>query len=400
MKILFLSWAYPKDNTPYLGIWAHQQALALKAKGVDVEVVNAVPYIPQAFGVLSKKIREYAHIPKQEDYEGIKVYHPRLFRTKPQALLDNLLFHFLGFQSRFIAASISREIDLDQFQIIHAHNLYPDGVLAYRLSKRFGIPYVLTLHDVDKYNRFPENGWLKSVSRKIIAGAEKVFAVSHKVKNNISPYVNHDRMDILYNTFWTAERTINRPQEYNIVIIASLIERKGVHILLQAYARIVKKYSEYKLIIIGNGDYYDSLKTLAWSLGIGEKVLFKGTLSHPEAMEELATASIFCLPSWDEAFGVVYAEAMSFGIPIIGCKGEGIADIISDRVNGLLVESNNVSDLEQALNELIQNPERTRQIGIAGKEKIRELHPDQFGNKLVSIYHYIISVAGRSTSDA
>jgi teichuronic acid biosynthesis glycosyltransferase TuaC len=112
MKILFLSWAYPKSNTPYLGIWAHQQALALKEKGVEVEVVNIVSYAPRYAGFLSEKINKYASIEKKEKYDGILVHHPRFFRAKPGSFLDKILFKFFWFQSKRIANSLESKIDI------------------------------------------------------------------------------------------------------------------------------------------------------------------------------------------------------------------------------------------------------------------------------------------------
>jgi len=65
----------------------------------------------------------------------------------------------------------------------------------------------------------------------------------------------------------------------------------------------------------------ERLKELAKSLGIESKVRFLGKLPHSEVMREMASCSLFCLPSWNEGFGLVYLEAMSLGKPVIGCRG-------------------------------------------------------------------------------
>ncbi|QGQ94367.1 glycosyltransferase family 4 protein [Paenibacillus psychroresistens] len=392
MKILFLSWAYPKSNTPYLGIWAHQQALALKDKGVEVDVVNIVPYAPKFAGFISEKIKKYAHIEKQERYEGILVQHPRFFRAKPNSYLDKILSRFFWFQSKRIAVDLESEVDISTFSLIHAHNLFPDGAIAYLLHKKFNIPYVITLHDVDQYNSCPEKGFQRKLSLRILEKAKKVLVVSKRVKNNIETHVNNNQLQLFYNTYWTYARKKERTNNHSnkIITIASLIERKGVHIILQAFKRIWDTHPDYELIIIGNGSQLLPLMKLAKELNIDKHVTFTGVLEHQEAMAWLTQATIFCLPSWDEAFGVVYAEAMSYGIPIIGCKGEGIEDLVTNQVNGMLVEAESVDELEKALKFLIEHSDKAKQIGQSGRESIKELGPDLFGDRLKQLYQEII----------
>ncbi|MBP1993963.1 glycosyltransferase [Paenibacillus eucommiae] len=411
MKILFMSWAYPKENTPYLGIWAHQQAKALQEQGIAVEVVNMVPYVPQIAGIVSGKMKQYAEIPKQEQFDGILVQHPKFLRTKPESVLDQWLFHFFWLQSKRIAAELGKTMDLRLYHLIHAHNLFPDGAIAYFLHKKYNIPYILTLHAIDKFNSPPAQGRQKKLSGQILLAAEKVLVVSKRVKRNIHPYVNEERLQLLYNTFWTGktdkivstdktDKTDNTgitgkngsgPQAgKTIVTIASLIESKGIDILIRAFNEAVRQHPEYELMIIGGGPKLQVLTQLSEQLQVNSRVTFTGALEHAEAMVLLAQASIFCLPSWEEAFGVVYAEAMSFAIPVIGCVGEGIEDIVADRVNGVLVEPKSVEALETALLFLIENEETARQIGIRGKESISELHSDIFGEKLVEIYSDIL----------
>ncbi|BBI31793.1 glycosyl transferase [Cohnella abietis] len=364
----------------------------MTAKGVDVEVMNTVPYIPHLAGHLSAKIKRYAHIPKQEHYDGIKVYHPKFLRAIPGSILDRLLFQLTGLQSRMVLAAMGKTVDLRQYQLIHAHNLFPDGATAYLLSRKYRIPYVITLHDVDQYNSLADKGMLKELSRKIISHAKKVFVVSNRVKNNIISQLPEQNVQLLYNTFYTEDKQLQgRGRNKKIVAIASLIERKGIHILLQAFHRIASLNKDYELVIIGNGSEMESLIKLTQQLNLQERVTFRGTLRHQEAMEELANASIFCLPSWDEAFGVVYAEAMSYGIPIIGCRGEGIGDLVTHLENGMLVESQNIDELTEALQYLISNVQEAWLIGNRGKESIDNLHPRTFGGKLLEQYEEVLS---------
>lgn len=392
MKVLFLSWAYPKESSPYLGIWAHQQALALRMIGVEVDVANAVPFVPRAAGVLSEKIKKYAKVPDREKLDDITVYHPKFFRASPNSALDRFLFRFMGVQTQLLADRLSQLVDVGGYQVLHAHNLFPDGAIAYRLHQKLGIPYMLTLHDVDRFHSFPEKGGHRALGAAILRHASKVLVVSNRVKINIQKHIKESRdVQLLYNTYWTQDFPNSTLKRKRIVTIASLIKRKGVNELLRAFRTIAERHAEYELMMIGQGDELGTLKQAAKALGIADRVTFTGALTHAQAMQELARSTIFCLASWDEAFGVAYAEAMSFGIPVIGCKGEGIADVVTDRVDGLLVESRNEGELERALLYLIENPDEAERIGRNGRERIRDLRPESFGRKLAAIYEEIMA---------
>ena len=86
-------------------------------------------------------------------------------------------------------------------------------------------------------------------------------------------------------------------------------------------------------------------------------------------MEHMKKCDIYSMPSYKEGFGVVYIEAMSFGKPVIGVRGEGINDIIEDGVNGMLVEPKDVYSLMDKLEKLIVSKELRENIGKRGQEK-------------------------------
>jgi len=85
-------------------------------------------------------------------------------------------------------------------------------------------------------------------------------------------------------------------------------------------------------------------------------------------MQAIADADIFALPSWGEAFGIVYLEAMARMRPVIGCLDNGAADIISDGVDGLLIPPHDEVALAQALGCLLSDPEQCRTMGTAGRQ--------------------------------
>lgn len=131
----------------------------------------------------------------------------------------------------------------------------------------------------------------------------------------------------------------------SILSVSYLISRKGIDYNLKAFARLVDKYTNLKYLIIGDGSEKSHLIGLASKLGIDKKIKFLGRISHKDVMKYMAKADIFSLPSWNEAFGVVYIEAMAQGKPVIGCQGEGIEDFVEHGQMGLLVKPKDVDSL-------------------------------------------------------
>ena len=105
----------------------------------------------------------------------------------------------------------------------------------------------------------------------------------------------------------------------------------------------------------------------------------------------MAACDIFILPSYDEAFGVVYLEAMSFKKPVIGTEGEGIEDIIKDGENGLLVKPRDVASIVEKLELLIRSPKLRNELGIKGFNSIKNLTWENNAREMIKIYERLIS---------
>ena len=120
-------------------------------------------------------------------------------------------------------------------------------------------------------------------------------------------------------------------------------------------------------------------------LGLSRRVTFLGRLSYEETMQEIAQADIFSMPSWAEAFGIVYLEAMARGRPAIGCVNNGAADIITDNEDGLLIGPRDVGALEAAIAHLLESPELCRRLGIAGRRTAERFSSDENARRMLAL---------------
>jgi len=185
-----------------------------------------------------------------------------------------------------------------------------------------------------------------------------------------------------------------------IISVSSLHRYKGIHENLLA----LKKLQDHGIIgwqytIVGDGPYRQELEALSGKLGIQDKVAFTGWLRHGDVIQKIYESDIFCLPSWAEAFGNVYAEAAVCGRPVIGCQGFGAEIMVCDRETGLLVPPKNVDAIADALAYLLAHPEIGQSMGRAAQKHIRQFTWERTAQLYMETISRILSNEGSNSPD-
>ncbi len=146
--------------------------------------------------------------------------------------------------------------------------------------------------------------------------------------------------------------------------VAHLVARKRHSDVLRALAVLAPRHPTLRYAIIGDGPERTALEGLAARLGVAERVDFHGQLAPQEALNAARRCTLFVMPSTDEAFGVVYAEAMAAGVPAIGCRGEPGPEEIAAAGDGfVLVPPGDIERLSQRIDELLSDGQRLREAG-------------------------------------
>jgi GalNAc-alpha-(1->4)-GalNAc-alpha-(1->3)-diNAcBac-PP-undecaprenol alpha-1,4-N-acetyl-D-galactosaminyltransferase len=154
---------------------------------------------------------------------------------------------------------------------------------------------------------------------------------------------------------------VDCPKKKRIVAVGRLSKEKGHRLLIEAFANICDE--SWELSIVGDGEYRESLIQLSKMLGISGKIIFHGY--QKDFSMQLSEALIFVLPSLSEGFPNALLEAMSVPLACISTNCvSGPADIITNGVNGLLVETGNAAALTQAINKLIEDTELREKLAI------------------------------------
>jgi glycosyltransferase involved in cell wall biosynthesis len=261
--------------------------------------------------------------------------------------------------------------------LIHAHAPLPCGHAAALLARELHIPFVVTVHGLDAFSTRQVAGfagrWCQRVSRFVYRAARRVVCISEHVRQQVDAGAEVGvRTSVVYNgvdpeVFYPAETS---PGDPVILSVGNLIPTKGHGLLLRALADLHPKYPGISCEIIGDGPERSRLVALAAELKISHMVRFLGRRSRREVAEAMRRCTVFALPSSYEGLGCVYLEAMAAGKPALGCRGQGIEEVIQHGRSGWLVTAGSQQELDQGLDSLLSDRELRERLGHAGRQTI------------------------------
>lgn len=333
-----------------------------------------------------------------DEIDGVEVRRFHYFWPRPLelladgAILENvrrrrwllLLAPFL-LLFEFIAAY--RWARTNRPAVIHAHWFVPQGLVAVIVGGLLKVPVVITSHGGDLYGL---SGRFWTFIRKALASrSAAVTVVSQDMVANLSGLTSRTGespkvmpMGVDTNNFHPARRDEALRQRLSIsgpfiLFVGRLAEKKGVRYLLQAMPDVLRDSPDCVLVVVGDGPLRGQLEALADELGISGYVRFVGGVPHEELPLYYASADIFVGPSVvaqggdTEAFGVVFAEAMAAGRPIVASSVGGVTDIVVPGRTGLVVEPESPPALAEAIGQLLDSPAEARKIGALARRWVR-----------------------------
>ena len=267
----------------------------------------------------------------------------------------------------------SGEIDL-----IHAHGPLPCGHAAMLVSAELGLPFVVSVHGLDAFASEQVQGrageWCRRISQRVYRASRRVICISEHVREQVLAGTGPTcRTSVVYNGVdpnLFAPGTEAEPAGLTVLSVGNLIPIKGHELLIRAVASLVADFPGLILEIIGDGAERSRLEILTQQLNVVDRVKFLGRKSRREVAAAMQQCTVFALPSRYEGLGCVYLEAMAVGKPVIGCRGQGIAEVIQQGSNGFLVGPDNELELKLALAMLLGDEKRRRNLGIAARDTI------------------------------
>jgi len=152
------------------------------------------------------------------------------------------------------------------------------------------------------------------------------------------------------------------PQQKVILFVGSLMQHKGVFVLLEAFRQVLRTFPDCTLLLAGSGSETEKAKSVAAALDNPASVQFLGRVAHQDLPAVMRRCSVFCIPSFGEAFGLVALEAMASGRPVVGTDASGLGYLIEDQ-GGRKVPVGDADKLAQSLIDILGNPSLARSMG-------------------------------------
>lgn len=378
MHVMFIpSWYHNKRN-PVHGSFFKEQALALKENGVKITVAyNEIWPLTLLFRVKEKIGINF------EIEEGLKTYRYKNYNFLPK---NSKMFSVFNKRlDKLYKEIVKREGKVD---IIHCQSSFWAGISASYISRKYGIPLIITEHSSLKTAIYIKDSY-KPYIKKSYLQADVLVAVGNGLKKEIEELTGRKDIKVIHNLIPVENFYIssNENSEFTFFSLAFLEGEKGFDILLKAFGKYFKN-TKTKLLIGGEGSQKTLLINLTKELGIENQVEFLGRLSREEVSKYMSLCDSFVLPSKYETFGVVYIEALASGKPVIGTFNGGAEDIINKN-NGLIVKVNDVDELGLAMKNIMKNITSYNPKEIRN-ECIERFSKKKIINEILKVYNDVL----------
>jgi glycosyltransferase involved in cell wall biosynthesis len=175
--------------------------------------------------------------------------------------------------------------------------------------------------------------------------------------------------------FAAAERRVStRP---TVLSVARMYPRKRLDDLLRAAVLLRQRIPNVQVRIVGEGPMSARLRRLHEHLALGDTVVFLGEVSRARLSVEYMSADCFCLPTIQEGFGLVFAEAMAAGLPVVACRAAAVPEIVADGRTGLLVGPERPAELATALETVLMNHGLRKELGEEARRRVEAYDVDR-----------------------
>ena len=392
MKILMLGWELPPHNSGGLGQACFQMCKSLSKKDIDIEFMlpynadhgidfmEVTPATPQGVeSVVRSGIaydsHKYTYVDGTEEW--LTVFE----------------------QQQLFEKSAAKLAEGKDFDILHAHDWLTFRA-ALRIKEKRNCPIILHVHSVesDRAGSSDGNPLVKEIEETALNLADKVIAVSeHTKKCIVRDYgVPPEMIEVVHNSIEPEDIVplegdnayeyldVMRSIGYRVVVnIGRLTVQKGLPNFLRAAQLVLEANPKTLFLIVGSGEQYYELLTLASDLGIGDKVIFTDFQRGKRLRDAYGIGDLFVMPSVSEPFGLTPLEAIGYGTPALVTYQSGISEILS---NCLKVDFWDVHEMANKIASVIQNDPLRDELLRNSTKELNDMSWHPVSDKIHGLY--------------
>jgi glycosyltransferase involved in cell wall biosynthesis len=282
-----------------------------------------------------------------------------------------------------------------KYDLLHVQVPMPIGIIGLFIQKQLQIPFVVSEH-YGIYNQVVEDNFttrnfiFKYFTKRIFQKAQKIITVSDQLGKDIQREVLKKDFEIVPNVVDTSLFHFQEKKEnekFRFIHVSNMLEVKNIEGMLNSIKLLAEKRNDFEFYFIGaKPAVHVALAENLLLLNL--PVFFIDEMPYQEVATEIKTADAGVLFSYSESQSCVVLEWLCAGLPVITSKVGGVPELIS-KENGILVESNNIQQLADAMNELIENKSNYNSIEIS-KKAIQKYSYESVGKKINEIYNALI----------
>ncbi len=356
MDALSFTTLFPNPARPRHGLFVARRLAAVARAGVGVRVIAPVPR-PVLHARLHRSYAPAEVLPARTAWENLPVCHPRYPMAPGLGLVQPQLL------ARACRDVFAQEVARRRPALVDAHYLYPDGVAAALLARRFDLPLVLTARGSDVNRILALAGYRRQILRALDRAA-RVITVSEAlrqtllaqglpetkvvtIRNGVDPALFRPRERA------ACRRALGWPQATPVLLsVGHLVAHKRHRLLLP----LLRDLPTAQLVILGEGPERASLRQTAERLGVGARLLLPGEVPPAEVAQAYAAADLLLHPSEREGLPNVVLEAMACGCPVVAAPVGGLREVVPPSPLGALVDPKDEDALLEAVRGMLANP--------------------------------------------
>ncbi|MBU3808371.1 MAG: glycosyltransferase [Candidatus Phocaeicola faecipullorum] len=345
MRVLLIVRGTPSKKDPQWGCFEKDQAEALRSYGhsvVCLSVDTRFRLSARRMGVSHKTIN------------GIEYYNSFIVPDKILRIFGRRCADYT-MRRQYYKLYLRAVRNHGRPDVIYSHWFFNTywGVYLKNVS---GVPLVGIEH-AGRFNNDKLDKNTYYMASVAYSNADAVVAVSESLKRRLKFHFNVDAFvvnNVVSLEFWEKPIQNTDDKKIRLIAVASLVKSKGIDILIKACQRLSLDKSDWQLRIIGDGSERKNLQHLVADCGLTDHIFFEGRMQKKDIAEMMLDSSLFVLPSKMETFGLVYAEALASGLPVVATKCGGPEEIINAS-NGIIVPSWDVEALRCAIENMCRN---------------------------------------------